>query len=802
MSEYMPVLALRGMVVFPKMMLHFDVGRERSLQALKTAMKNDQHIFLVAQKDIATDRPVMEDLYTYGTVVKVCQILKFPGDNTRVLVEGVYRAKLNNIMQADPYLLGEIETCAALNPRISAVRKQALLQSARDLFAVYAEVAPKLAPDTLINVLSNDDLGELADYIAQNIPTDYTNKQSVLEELHPFKRLQRVCQILSRDANVYEIENELNEHVHEQMDKNQRDYYLREQMRVIQNELGEDDDPRSEADQYIAKIEELHLEEETATKLKKEAERLAKMQYTSAESTVIRNYLDSCLALPWNRYTEDQADIERAKKILDADHYGMKRVKERILEILSVRQLKHDVKGQILCFVGPPGVGKTSIGRSIAEALGRNFARLSLGGVRDEADIRGHRKTYIGAMPGRIMNAMIQAKSKNPVILLDEIDKMSSDFRGDPSAAMLEVLDSEQNNAFRDHFLEVPFDLSETLFITTANTLDTIPRPLLDRMEVIELTSYTTEEKFQIAKRHLLGRAMEKYGVTKKMLRVQDAAIYRMIECYTREAGVRTLEREFGTICRKAAKRIVEQTAKCVTVTANNVSEFLGVPRYSDTKQEIKEPGVVNGLAWTSVGGEILEVEVNLVPGTGKLEITGNLGTVMNESAKAALTYIRSRAEDYKIPADFYKTMDVHIHFPEAATPKDGPSAGITIVTALISALTNVPAKSTVAMTGEVSIRGRVLPIGGLREKTMAAYRNGMKTVYIPSENLKDLEEVDEIVKSAITFIPVTHVDTVIQGALLWEQKRPSETPSKAVSAHNEVPSEHSGEKHRSVIRQ
>ena len=518
MSEYMPVLALRGMVVFPKMMLHFDVGRERSLQALRSAMKNNQHIFLVAQKDIATDKPGMEDLFTYGTVVKVCQILRFPGDNTRVLVEGIYRAKLKNIMQADPYLLGEIESCATLKPRISAVRKQALLQSARDSFTMYAEVAPKLSPDTLINVLSTDDLGELADYIAQNIPTEYTNKQVVLEELHPFKRLQRVCQILSRDANVYEIESELNEHVHEQMDKNQRDYYLREQMRVIQSELGEDDDPRSEADAYLAKIEELHLEEEIASKMKKEAERLAKMQYTSPESTVIRNYLDTCLALPWNLFTEDCDDIEHAKKVLDADHYGMTSVKERVLEILSVRRLKRDVKGQILCFVGPPGVGKTSICRSIADALGRNFARLSLGGVRDEADIRGHRKTYIGAMPGRIMNAMIQAKSKNPVILLDEIDKMSSDFRGDPSAAMLEVLDSEQNNSFRDHYLELPFDLSETLFITTANTLDTIPRPLLDRMEVIELTSYTTEEKFQIAKRHLIERAMEKYGVTKKML--------------------------------------------------------------------------------------------------------------------------------------------------------------------------------------------------------------------------------------------------------------------------------------------
>ncbi len=802
MSEYMPVLALRGMVVFPKMMLHFDVGRERSLEALKSAMKNNQHIFLVAQKEIATDKPVLEDLYECGTIAKVCQILKFPGDNTRVLVEGVSRAKLKNLMQVDPYLLGEIETCVMPKPRISEVRKQALLQSVRDLFSVYAEVAPKLVPDTIINVLSNNNLGELADYIAQNIPTDYTNKQSVLEELHPFRRLQRVCQILSRDTNVYEIENELNEHVHEQLDKNQRDYYLREQMRVIQSELGEEEDSRSEADSYLVKIDALMLDEEVSVKLKKEAERLAKMQYNSAESGVVRTYLDTCLALPWNASTQDQTQIARAKKVLDADHFGMTKVKDRILEILAVRQLKADVKGQILCLVGPPGVGKTSIGRSVAEALGRNFARLSLGGVRDEADIRGHRKTYIGAMPGRIMNAMIQAKSKNPVLLLDEIDKMSSDFRGDPSAAMLEVLDSEQNNAFRDHYLEVPFDLSEVLFITTANTLDTIPRPLLDRMEVIELTSYTTEEKFQIAKRHLVPRMLKKYGLTRSTLRINDGALYQIIEGYTREAGVRTLEREIGRICRKGAKRLVEKTAKCVCVTPANLSEFHGVIRYQTEKQEIKEPGIVNGLAWTSVGGELLEVEVNLVPGTGKLEITGNLGTVMTESAKAALTYIRSRADYFEIPGDFYKTKDIHIHFPEGATPKDGPSAGITIATALLSALVNIPAKPTVAMTGEISIRGRVLPIGGLREKTMAAYRHGIKTVFIPAENAKDLEEIDEVVKSAITFVPVTHVDSVIQDALRWEQLRPQESASAVVNSHTDVPSDHNSETRRPVIRQ
>lgn len=802
MSEYLPVLALRGMVVFPKMMLHFDVGRDRSLEALRSAMKNHQHIFLVAQRDIATDKPVLEDLYEYGTVAKICQILRFPGDNTRVLVEGVSRAKLKNLMQVDPYLLGEIEPCAAPNVRVSDVRKQALLQSARDAFSVYAEVAPKLMPDTIINVLSNNDMGELADYIAQNIPTDYTNKQAVLEELHPFRRLQTVCKVLSRDTNVYEVENELNEQVHEQMDKNQRDYYLREQMRAIQNELGEDEDTRSEADTYLEKINALSLSEEVSEKLKKEAERLAKMQYHSAESTVARSYLDTCLALPWNTTTKETTQLSRAKKVLDADHYGMTKVKDRILEIIAVRQLKHDVKGQIICLVGPPGVGKTSIGRSVAEALGRNFARLSLGGVRDEADIRGHRKTYIGAMPGRIMTAMAQAKSKNPVLLLDEIDKMSSDFRGDPSAAMLEVLDSEQNHAFRDHYLEVPFDLSEVLFITTANTLDTIPRPLLDRMEVIELPSYTTEEKFHIAKKHLIPRVLEKNGLTKASLKIQDAAIYQMIEGYTREAGVRTLERELGTLCRKAAKKIVDHKVSSVTVTRSNLNEFLGVVRYQTEKAEIREPGVVNGLAWTSVGGEILEVEVNLVPGSGKLEITGNLGTVMTESVKAALTYIRSRADYYEIPNDFYKTKDIHVHFPEGATPKDGPSAGITIATALLSALVQIPAKSNVAMTGEISIRGRVLPIGGVREKTMAAYRNNIKTIYIPAENMKDLEEVDQVVKDAITFIPVEHVDTVILGALHWDHKLKADVESSVVNSHSDVPAEHNSERTRAVIRQ
>ena len=526
------------------------------------------------------------------------------------------------------------------------------------------------------------------------------------------------------------------------------------------------------------------------------------MQYTSPEGTVIRTYLDTCLALPWKTTTKDRLSLPRAKRLLDAEHYGLTRVKDRILELLAVRQLNSEMRGQILCLVGPPGVGKTSIGHSIADAMGRKFARLSLGGVRDEADIRGHRKTYIGAMPGRIMTALKQAGSKNAVLLLDEVDKMSTDFRGDPSAALLEVLDAEQNVAFRDHYLEVPFDLSEVLFITTANTTETIPRPLLDRMEVIELTSYTTEEKFQIAKRHLLKRALAKHGLNSATLKIDHAVIYRVIEEYTRESGVRTLERELGTLCRKAAKELVVDDAKSIHITTENLKKFLGTPRYrKEVALEQLEPGVVNGLAWTAVGGEILQVEVNAVTGTGKLEITGNLGTVMTESAKAALTYVRSRAQQYQIPEDFYKTHDIHIHFPEGAIPKDGPSAGITIATALLSALTNTPACADVAMTGEISIRGRVLPIGGLKEKTMAAYRAGIKTVFIPEENRKDLEELDETVRNALTFVPVGHVDTVIDRAVCWDKRPQPEVKPSVTTIPSDLPNVEP-ETRRPIIRQ
>lgn len=776
----MPILPLRGLTAFPHMMLNFDVGRDKSMKSLDNAMSKDQNIFLVAQKEIRTDNPKPDDIYLIGTVAKVKQVLKFPGNNTRVLVEGIYRAKILNFIHTEPFIEAEVEELLTPAVRENTVKYEALVRSTQELFSEYVEFAPKLSNDVMLNVISAETMGDLADYIAQSIPSKFTNKQMVLEELHPYKRLSLVHKLLVRELEIFKVENNIAGKVQEQMDKNQRDYLLREQMKAIHEELGDGEDGEGEFEEYASKIEKLKLSDEISEKLLKEASRLRKMQVNSPESGVIRTYLDTVLELPWNIYTKDKIAISTAKKLLDRDHYGMDKVKERILEFLAVKQLTKKNNGQIICLVGPPGVGKTSIGRSIADAMGRSFARLSLGGVRDEADIRGHRKTYIGAMPGRIMNAVKTAGSKNALILLDEIDKMSSDFRGDPASAMLEVLDSEQNVAFRDHYLEVPFDLSDVLFITTANTTSTIPLPLLDRMEVIELTSYTVEDKFHIAKNYLIKKQMSKNGLTPAMIKISDDAIYKIISSYTREAGVRTLEREIGTVMRKAAKMIVSGTEEKVKVTAKNIPEFLGVEKFKEERlSDGKEAGVVNGLAWTSVGGEMLEVEVNVTEGSGKLEITGNLGTVMNESAKAALTYVRSRVKEYDITPDFYKTRDIHIHFPEGAIPKDGPSAGITIATALVSALTGVPAANDIAMTGEISIRGRVLPIGGLKEKTMAAYRHGIKTVIIPEDNVRDLDEIDKVVRESLSFCPVTHADQVIKCAIDLSSRKTPETETK-----------------------
>ena len=784
-SQRLPVLALRGLNVFPGMTIHFDVGRKKSVRAVEEAMRNhNQEIFLVTQKDIQSDDPDLSGLYAMGTVSVVKQILRLPGDNLRILVEGKYRARITECIQMEPFFFGRVETVADLPYAKTAPKVEALIREAQALYDHFLELTGRSAQDGLATVLTSRDPAFIADFITQNTSINYAEKQKVLEQLHPVKRLELAVILLSRELDILQLESEIQEKVQENVNKGQRDYYLREQLRVIQSELGEGDD-EEELQQYQEAIEALELPGETREKLLKELKRLSKQPSNSAEAAVLRTYLDTCLELPWNTRTKERVDIRAARKILDEDHFGLQKVKERILEIFAVRKMAPELPPQILCLVGPPGVGKTSVAASIARALNRNMARISLGGVHDEADIRGHRKTYIGAMPGRIMAAIAQAKSKNALLLLDEVDKLGSDYRGDPSSALLEVLDAEQNSTFRDHYLEVPFDLSECMFITTANTTSTIPAPLLDRMEVIELSSYTDEEKLQIAKNHLLPKQMLRHGLKKTQLRISDDAIREVITCYTRESGVRNLERELATLCRRCDMRFVaEKSPKRLSITGANLEEFLGVRKFLPDPLPPSDPvGLVTGLAWTSVGGETLEVEVNVVDGTGKLELTGNLGDVMKESVYAAMSYIRSRAEPLKLPADFYKTKDIHVHFPEGAIPKDGPSAGITICTAMVSALTGLRVRREIAMTGEISIRGRVLPIGGLKEKTMAALRHGIKTVIIPEANAKDLEEIDQTVRQALNFLTVSHVDAVLQAALEFPQPAESAVP-------NQVPQE------------
>ncbi len=776
-----PALALRGLNIFPNMLLHFDVARSASIRALDEAMAAGTPIFLVAQKDIMVEEPKQQDLYHIGTLCNVRQILRLPGDNVRAVVEGIGRGRLVELTQTDPWLVSNVEEIPAPAHKGNTPKGEALVRQTYDLFETYCGLSPRTNPETFLNILSNDDPGYIADYIAQNIHLRLEDKQAILEELRPQRRLSRLYQILRREVEILQMEDDIQSKLREQLTRNQRDHMLREQMRVIQHELGEGDSD-SEIAEYREKIAKAKLSEEVTEKLNKEVSRLEKQSYSSSEATVTRNYLDTVLELPWGKYTKERVNVAAARKVLDADHFGLEKVKERILEFLAVKQLAPDLKGQILCLVGPPGVGKTSIAMSVAKALNRELARISLGGVHDEAEIRGHRKTYIGAMPGRIIAAVKQAGSMNPLLLLDEIDKIGTDHRGDPASALLEVLDSEQNSTFRDHFVELPFDLSDVLFITTANTTETIPRPLLDRMEVIELTSYTDEEKLQIAKRHLLPRERARHGLKTTQLKVTDDAIREIISGYTRESGVRVLERRLAAVCRKAAMKLVSGEKKSVQVTGDNLEQLLGVRKYHPERQSLAERiGVVNGLAWTSVGGELLEVEVNVIPGSGKVELTGNLGDVMKESAQAALTYIRSRAEEWGIEGDFHKTRDIHVHFPEGAVPKDGPSAGIAITTAMVSALTGIPVKGALAMTGEVTLRGRVLPIGGLKEKTMAALRNGIKTVIIPAENRKDLEEIDQTVRAALQFVPVEQVDAVLAQALAYTPAQKAEPDAKSM---------------------
>ena len=777
-TQLYPVLALRGLAVFPKQTVHFDVGRDKSVKALEEAMKRDQKILLSPQFDLEIEDPGYEDLAAIGTVGQIKQVLRAPGENTRVLVEGLFRANLKDLTRTSPYLEGHAEAISEVEP-VGSAREKALCRRAINVYSDYLTLVDHPSQSLLLRLMASQDCGYVADTIAQNSGIEFSDKAEMLELLDPQLRLEWCIHALLEEIQVLKLEDEIQDKTRAEMDQQQRDYYLREQIKVMQDELGDGDDA-SEIDSYEKDILALKLPEDTEKKLLKDVDRLKKQPFGSSEGAVLRGYLDTVLELPWNVTTKERVDVAAAKRILDKDHFGMEKVKERILETLAVRKMAPEMPPQILCLVGPPGVGKTSVAYSIARSLNRKLARISLGGVRDEADIRGHRKTYVGAMPGRIITALTQAGSMNPVLLLDEVDKMGSDYRGDPSAALLEVLDAEQNKTYRDHYLEIPVDLSNVMFITTANTLDTIPRPLLDRMEVIELGSYTDEEKLMIAKDHLVPKQLEKHGLKKSQLRLSDDAIREIIRCYTRESGVRSLERLLAQICRKADKMLLDDgELQRVKVTGANLEDFLGVRKFlPDRLPEGDQVGLVTGLAWTSVGGETLEVEVNVMDGSGKLELTGNLGDVMKESAHAALSYIRANAAKLGVPGDFYKTKDIHVHFPEGAVPKDGPSAGVTVCTAMVSALTGQTVRQDVAMTGEISLRGRVLPIGGLKEKTMAAMRHGIHTVVIPEDNVRDLEEIDQTVRRALTFVPAKTVDTVLETAL----NRPQEAAPALLS--------------------
>ena len=791
----MPVLALRGLAVFPEQTVHFDVGRVKSALALEEAMKGDQMLLLIPQKNIVEDDPGYSGLFTIGTVVKVKQILKAQNDNIRVLVTGLRRAKITEMLQTAPYLSAMVESVPETQVKDN-LQSRALRREANALYAAYSELIERPPQSVQLRLLASEDCGYIADSIAQNAGFDYRDKAKLLCQLNPVRRLEAAIKFLQQEIEMLRLESDIQERTRVIIDQQQKDYYLREQMKAIREELGEGDDINEFAD-YEKGILLLNLPEDSETKLMKDLARLKKQPFGSSEGAVLRNYLDTVLELPWNTSTKERVDVEAARKILNKDHYGLEKVKQRILETIAVRQMAPEMPPQILCLVGPPGVGKTSIAYSIARSLNRKMARIALGGVHDEADIRGHRKTYVGAMPGRILAAMTQAGSNNPILLLDEVDKMGSDHRGDPSAALLEVLDGEQNKTYRDHYLEIPFDLSNVMFITTANTLDTIPRPLLDRMEIIELNSYTDEEKLMIAKNHLIPKQISKHGLKKSQLRITDDGIREIIKCYTRESGVRNLERAFAEICRKTAMELLaDETAKRVQVTHKNVETYLGVRKFlPEQMAKADQVGIVTGLAWTSVGGETLEVEVNVMDGSGKLELTGNLGDVMKESVHAALSYIRANAGSLGIASDFYKTKDIHVHFPAGAVPKDGPSAGVTVCTAIVSALTDTTVRRDVAMTGEISLRGRVLPIGGLKEKTMAALRYGIHTVIIPKDNERDLEEIDQNVRNALNFVVAETIDTVLNTAL----NRPGESMPTILK---DIPSEVAQKPRKAVIQQ
>ena len=766
----LPIIPLRGIVVFPKMVLHFDVGRKKSIKALQKAMDDDQKVFLVCQKDASVDEPNIDDMYDVGVICTIRQMMRIPGsENMRVVVEGDERATLYSFTSVKPYIGGLVEIAGDNNSNleISEDEDKAYQRIIKREFERYASLMPKISNEVIAKVISIKDSGELADFVCSNTFLDYYEKQDVLSALDPSERICQLVVYLKKENNALEIESEIQEKVQNEIDKSQREYYLREEMKVISEALGESDNPLEEAEEYKSKVSALKCSDDIKEKLLKECDKLAKMPSGSHEGTVERNYLDKCLEIPFGKYTKDSINLEKSRKILDKEHYGLDKVKERIVDSLAVYKRNPEFNGQILCLAGPPGVGKTSIVKSLAKSMGRKYVRIALGGIHDEAEIRGHRKTYIGSMPGRIVEAVIKSGVMNPIILLDEIDKVGNDFKGDPSSALLEALDPEQNNSFADHYIEFPLDLSRVLFITTANDVSAIAGPLYDRMEVIELNSYTALEKFYIAKKHLVKKEMIKHSLTSREFKISDDAINILIENYTREAGVRTLEKQIATLCRKATVSL-ESGAKSFKVTDKNIEEYLGKKKFSDdlvSKED--QVGTVNGLAWTSVGGTMLPIEVSVLNGTGKIELTGNLGDVMKESAKTAVSYIRSKASEYGIDEDFYKNKDIHIHAPEAAVPKDGPSAGLAITTAIVSELTGIAIKSNVAMTGEISLKGKALAIGGLKEKSMAAYKAGCDTVIIPQDNKKDLDEISDEVKQAIDFISVKKFDEVLPIALV-----------------------------------
>lgn len=770
--EDIPVVPLRGLVVYPNMSLHFDVGRKKSIAALNEAMDTHQMIFLVSQIDSTIEDPTERDVFEVGVICKIKQMIKIPNSsNLRVIVEGVSRASIVT-MYTDGDHFNAVVDRAPIYDVEESPENSAYIRTVKKEYEIYASMFKKISNEVVAKIVCCENIDELTDYICENSFFSFSDKQAMLEEFNPEERIKKLVVLLKKETASLEIEAEIQEKLQKEIDKSQREYYLREEMKVISDELGDSETPVEEADEYKTKVNNLKCTDEIKTKLLKECDKLVKMPSGSHEGTVVRTYLDKCLEIPFGKYSKDRINLEKSRKILDADHYGLDKVKTRIIESLAVLKRNPEYNGQIICLYGPPGVGKTSIVKSLAKSMNRKYVRIALGGVHDEAEIRGHRKTYIGSMPGRIMQAIIDAGTMNPIVLLDEIDKVGNDYKGDPSSALLEALDPEQNNSFNDHYIDFSVDLSKVLFITTANDTSTIAAPLHDRMEIIELNSYSVEEKFNIAKLHLVKKEMKKHNLTAREFKISDEAIYKIIECYTREAGVRGLEKSIATLCRKATLEL-ESGKKSFKVTDKNISDYLGVEKYS--KDEIpadNQIGVVNGLAWTQVGGTMLPIEISALDGSGKIELTGNLGDVMKESAKTAVSYVRSKSEQYGIKSDFYKTKDIHIHAPEAAIPKDGPSAGLAITTALVSELTGIPIKKNVAMTGEISLKGKALPIGGLKEKSMAAYKAGCDTVIIPKDNFKDLAEIGTEVKTAVRFIPVNSFDEVITQALEYMPKK------------------------------